>query len=233
MNLAAEAVVIAFERDRALDGVSLALSAGSRVLVLGNSGAGKTSLLKALTGLLEVTSGQIFWGDVPLSDLDRDQRRLQQARFGMVFQTDALFDSLTVLDNVTLPLLRRKVPAREAQERARSALASVGLAEFAASFPERLSGGMRKRAGIARAIVAQPEVLLADDPLAGLDPHTGATVCEVLIQASAGRTLIIGATEPPSGLSLPRWIWLSAGKVAYDGPADPAVLDRATRETEA
>ena len=120
-------------------------------------------------------------------------KRARQAAFGMVFQTDALFDSLTVRRNVLLPLERRRVPREEAEARADEVLRAVGLAEAANTLPERLSGGMRKRAGIARALAARPSVLLADEPFSGLDPGTARQVARVLLEvAGSGSLIVIG-----------------------------------------
>lgn len=202
----------------ALEGVSLELPAGTRALVLGVARSGKTALLKALAGLAPPTSGTVHWDGADAYALSAPERRRLQARLGLVFQTDALFDSISVLENVRLPLLRRKVPAPEATERARVALAAVGLRAAEGALPEQLSGGMRKRAGLARAIVTEPDVLLADDPIAGLDPATALEVAELLSKSSEGRTLLTAVSDPTEALELPRWIVLSHGRIAYDGP---------------
>lgn len=216
VELRAEELVVQLGECRALDRVSLALSARGQALVLGDAGSGKTTLLKALAGLVHPTSGRVLWDGVDAERLGPVERRARQAAFGMVFQSDALFDSLTVLENVTLPLTRRKVPAPEARERALAVLAEVGLLDAAERLPDALSGGMRKRAGLARAIVARPEVILADDPLAGLDPATAASISELLLGVAAGRMLIVAAPEPPATLALPREIQLSRGAIAHD-----------------
>jgi phospholipid/cholesterol/gamma-HCH transport system ATP-binding protein len=198
---------------------------GERVLVLGWTGSGKTSLLKALAGLARPTLGRVLWNGEDVWGLSAKERRTRQAAFGMVFQADALFDSMNVLENVELPLLRRGTPPDEAKSRAREVLVQVGLAHAEATYPERLSGGMRKRAGLARALAARPQVLLADDPLSGLDPATGAEVTERISEAAEGRTLVWAAPEPPPSISFPRWIWLDEGRVLHDGPPRPALLE--------
>ena len=213
----------------ALAQLDLVLPMGAQAMVLGLAGSGKTTLLKALAGLYLPSQGEVRWDGDDLAKLGEDERRRRQAAFGMVFQTDALFDSLSVLDNVTLPLLRRNVPASDARTRAAEALASVGLAAFADVPPERLSGGMKKRAGIARAIVARPAVLLADDPLAGLDPATGRQVAELLLRVARGRTLLVAGPEPLAALPLPRWLWLSHGRLAHDGAPEPRLLEEEER----
>jgi phospholipid/cholesterol/gamma-HCH transport system ATP-binding protein len=227
MDLATRELTLRFGPLEALSGVSCALPSGSRVFLGGAAGSGKTLLLKALAGLAETWTGEVLWDGAPLSTLPVAARKHGQARFGMVFQTDALFDSMNVLDNVLLPLRRREVPAAEATRRAKEALEALGIAHAAASRPEQLSGGMRKRAGLARAIVARPEILFCDDPLAGLDPHTGRQVCELLSRVAEGRTLVCAAPEPPEVAGLDRWLWLDAGKLVHDGAARPDLLEPA------
>lgn len=226
MELSAEAVSVRHGPILALAEVSLRVRPAERVLLLGWTGAGKTSLLKVLAGLRRPDGGAVRWEDEDPWALTPAQRRAHQAAFGMVFQADALFDSLSVLQNVELPLLRRGTPPPEATARAREVLADVGLAEAMAAFPERLSGGMRKRAGLARAIAARPQILLADDPLSGLDPATASEITQSVAAAAEGRTLIWAATEPPATLTFPRWIWLERGRVAHDGPPRPELLER-------
>lgn len=213
MDLATEGVGLRDGTVVALEGVTLRLPAGTHALVLGPARAGKTPLLKILAGLLRPTSGTVRWDAADPFGLPAEALRTEQARLGMVFQTDALFDSMTVLQNVALPLTNRGVAPDEARERARATLRDVGLEAAADKLPEVLSGGMRKRAGIARAVVARPEVLLADDPLAGLDPHTAQQVAGVLRRAAEGRTLIVAMPDPVPALELPRRIVLNGGTV--------------------
>ena len=224
MKLGCAGVTVRHGATLALSGVSLQLRPGEHVLLAGLSGAGKTTLLKLLAGLLRPTSGQVTWEGDDVEGLPEAERRRRQAAFGMVFQTDALFDSRTVLENVLLPLRNRGVPAEEARTRALAALEAVGLAEAAGRTPDALSGGMRKRAGMARALVVSPEVLFADDPLAGQDPATARSLCELLARQSAGRSLVVSAPEPLEALPLPRWWVLSGGRLVHDGPPAPDLL---------
>jgi phospholipid/cholesterol/gamma-HCH transport system ATP-binding protein len=216
---------VAYGPLRALDDISFEISSGSRVLVLGPAGSGKTTLIKVIAGLYRATSGKLLWGESDVASLSRTERQAGQAKLGLVFQSDALFDSLNVLDNILLPLLRRGVSQDAARERALETLRAVGLEKAVDVRPERLSGGMRKRVGLARAIVSQPDVLLADDPLAGLDPATSRQVCELLAKVSQDKTLVLSAAEPPPGLSFPRWLFLERGKVLHDGGPRPELLD--------
>lgn len=225
MDLRAHRIEVTHAGRRSLAGVSAAFSAGTRALVLGRAGAGKTLLLKALAGLVQPSAGEVRWDGEDVVRLSAARRRERQAAFGMVFQTDALFDSLSVLDNVLLPLRNRGVPEAQALARGHEVLQAVGLAHAAGTLPELLSGGMRKRAGLARAIAARPSVLLADDPFAGLDPGTARQVAEVLLAVAGEGTLLVAAPEPPPELPFGRWLLLREGALVHDGPPEPAQLE--------
>ena len=213
MDLGLKSVSVSFGNVVALDDVCLELPAGSQAVLWGPAGGGKTTLLKVLAGLVLPTRGDVRWGDAHVTSLSEEARREAQAAFGFVFQTDALFDSMSVLDNVRLPLKKRGVADAEATRRAHEVLEQVGLLAAAGKRPEDLSGGMKKRAGIARAIVARPQVLLADDPFAGLDPVTEGQIARLLLQVSEGRTLIAALPDPLESLPLPRQLRIVAGRV--------------------
>ncbi len=212
MRLSTHQLSLHFGAVHALSELTLEFPVGSRTVLWGPAGGGKTSLLKCLTGLVAPTRGEVRWDEVPILNRSAQQKRDAQVAFGMVFQSDALFDSLTVLENVLLPLRKRRVPEAEAQERAAEAIKRVGLSEAAQKHPENLSGGMKKRAGVARAIVARPQVLLADDPFAGLDPITERSIAELLLEISEGRTLIVALPDPVPSLPADRTIRLVAGR---------------------
>jgi phospholipid/cholesterol/gamma-HCH transport system ATP-binding protein len=198
------------------------------LLVAGLAQSGKTTLLKSLCGLIPATSGALSVDGNPV--LGGNPRALSQIRtaFGMVFQSDALFDSEDAQANVALPLLRRGVSRAEANTRAREALSQVGLLEHSQALPERLSGGMRKRLGLARAIVARPKYLLADDPLAGLDPGTSQRVLDLLFGLWHGRGgLIVGAADPaPLRDRVDVVLVLDRGKALAFGPTEDVLRDR-------
>lgn len=233
-------LVVAFPSGAALSGVTARLRPGTHAAVVGPAGSGKTTLLKALAGLITPSGGGVRWDGVDPFALDVAARRAAQARIGMVFQNDALFDSLSVLENVRLPLERRGVRAAEATSRAEAALQAVGLLAFAAQLPATLSGGMRKRVGVARAVVARPSVLIADDPFAGLDPKTAAAVAGVLRDAAAGRTLLVALPDPVLELALPRVLHLAGGALQADteataseppcAPPEPAATSATERQ---
>ncbi|RKH51891.1 ATP-binding cassette domain-containing protein [Corallococcus sp. AB049A] len=229
MDLRAEALSLRYGARTVLEPTDCHVPPGTQALVLGRSGSGKTTLLKSFAGLLLPSSGRVTWNGQDVARLSAPERRVQQASFGFVFQTDALFDSLTVRQNVMQPLLRRRVPEDEARERTDAVLRSVGLADAADTLPERLSGGMKKRAGLARAIAARPAVLLADDPFAGLDPGTARQVARVLLEVAGQGTLLVAAPEAPVDLPLPRWLYLRGGRLVHDGAPAPE-LERAPDE---
>lgn len=223
MELRADKLTVRLGGRPVLRDVTCTLPPGSRVLVLGRSGSGKTILSKVLAGLVAPSSGHVLWNGEDVAGMSPAEKRARQAAFGMVFQTDALFDSMTVRHNVLLPLERRRVPREEAEARADEVLGAVGLAEAANTLPERLSGGMRKRAGIARALAARPSVLLADEPFSGLDPGTARQVARVLLEVAGSGSLIVAAPDVPPELPLARWLYLRDGQLVYDGPPAPEV----------
>lgn len=214
MRVSAQSVSLQFGTVRALADVSLEFPVGSHTVLWGPAGGGKTSLLKCLTALQVPTSGEVRWDDIDVKTRSASARREAQVAFGMVFQSDALFDSLTVIDNVLLPLRKRRVPEAEAVQRATETLERVGLSHALQKRPENLSGGMKKRAGVARAIVARPQVLIADDPFAGLDPVTEQSIADLLMEVSAGRTLIVALPDPVGSLPIDRRFRFVNGAVA-------------------
>jgi putative ABC transport system ATP-binding protein len=167
----------------ALDGIQLDLPAGSFVSIMGPSGCGKSTLLN-LMGLLDApTNGRVVLdGDPVGSYKDRDVARVRNEKIGFIFQSFHLVADLTVLDNVELPLLYRKIGAKERRKRALAALERVGLASRIHHFPGQLSGGQQQRVAIARAIVGEPRILLADEPTGNLDSQMGDEVMGILHQ---------------------------------------------------
>jgi len=177
-----------FETTSVLTGVSFALEKGETLVVMGGSGSGKTVLLRIIAGLLRPDAGQVRVFDRNVEDLSEEELLPIRRRLGYVFQGAALFDSLTVYENVAYPLREHtRLPEGEIRQRVIHFLSLVGLSDtILGQFPAELSGGMRKRVGIARALVGQPEVMLYDEPTAGLDPTNSKLVVELIVQMRAG-----------------------------------------------
>jgi phospholipid/cholesterol/gamma-HCH transport system ATP-binding protein len=187
----------------ALEAVDLKLERGRIVALLGDAGCGKTPLLKIACGLLRPDAGEVWLrGEGPPADLARaTEAELLPLRlhFGVAFQNLALFDRMTLLDNVIHPLRRRGTPLEEARERAVAQLAAVGLSGSEAKLPHELSGGMRRRAALARALVAEPEVCLFDDPFTGLDPVACARIARLIalaVRRKPAPAVLVAAADP-------------------------------------
>jgi putative ABC transport system ATP-binding protein len=165
----------------ALRNVDLAIEQGERIAVMGPSGSGKSTLLNLICGLDEPTTGRVIFEGIELPALSDDERtRLRREKIGMIFQTFNLLPTLTALENVSLPLRLQGTPRREAERRAQAMLERVGLAERGAHRPDQLSGGERQRIAIARALIFNPPLLLADEPTGNLDSATGEEILTLL-----------------------------------------------------
>jgi len=176
-----------FGDNHVLKGVSLSIAERETFVVLGSSGSGKTVLMKHVIGLLKPDSGTVLVDGVEMSALSGKELTEARQRFGMVFQGAALFDSMTVLENVAFPLRERRgrrMPAGEIRQRVVEKLSVVDLGEEVLErWPSELSGGMRKRVALARALVSEPRIVLYDEPTTGLDPITTEYVDEMIVHA--------------------------------------------------
>jgi phospholipid/cholesterol/gamma-HCH transport system ATP-binding protein len=176
-------VSLAFDDRVILKSVSFTLLAGHTKIVLGASGAGKSTILKLMLGLLKPDGGVIWINGERVDELDEDQMMRVRADMGMVFQEGALFDSLTVRENVGYKLYEETdLPLEQVHARVEEVLGFIGLAEHIDKLPSALSGGQRRRVAIARAMAAKPRLLLYDEPTTGLDPITATTVDEEIIK---------------------------------------------------
>ena len=217
-------LVKAFGSKRVLDGVDLDVAAGTSMVVIGGSGTGKSVLLRCILGLIEPDAGSIEIDGTDVLRLDKQDREAVNARIGMLFQAGALFDSLTVWENVAFGLLaRRKLPRSQARQRADAVLAQVGLDPSVGDLaPSELSGGMQKRVGLARAIAAQPEILFFDEPTTGLDPIMGAVIDGLIVDCvkRLGSTAIAITHDMASATRIgDRAAMLYAGRIVWEGPA--------------
>ncbi len=226
----ARALVVSFAGRPVLDGVDIAVDRGEIVGLIGPPEAGKSVLLKTLAALVDGEGGRVEVDGERVDHLADAERGRFQARIGMAFQNDALFDALSVFDNVAFPLRRRRVAESELEPRVMARLREVGVAEARDSLPADISGGMRKRVGIARATVTTPELGLFDEPIAGLDPVSSARILDLIVELTRSlhmATLVVSNDLPALLPVCQRVVMLNAGRVAYDGP--PAALARSER----
>jgi phospholipid/cholesterol/gamma-HCH transport system ATP-binding protein len=176
-------VIKKFGTQEVLKGVSCHFEAGKNNLIIGKSGSGKTVLLKCIVGLLTPTSGHILFDEGDYVAMNIEEKNLIRRELGMLFQGGALFDSLTVEENVRFPLdMFTKMSMSDKKDRVNEVLKRVNLVNANAKFPSQLSGGMQKRTGIARAIVLNPKYLFCDEPNSGLDPQTSIVIDELLME---------------------------------------------------
>lgn len=174
-----------FGTHKVLTGINLSIPAGSTCVILGGSGSGKTVLMKHMIGLLKPDTGRVMVDGEDIVPMGAEQLEVLRRKFGMVFQAAALFDSMTVYENVSFPLRehRKDLAEEQMRELVREKLQIVGLKNVEEKFPADLSGGMRKRVGLARAIVMDPKIVLYDEPTTGLDPITTDYVDEMILDA--------------------------------------------------
>lgn len=164
-----------------LDNINVTFETGKTNLIIGQSGSGKTVLMKNLVGLLQPTSGEVLYDDRDFTQMSKKEKVLMRREMGMIFQSAALFDSLNVLENVMFPLdMFSTMNYRECVKRAQECLDRVNLIEAQQKYPGEISGGMQKRVAIARAIVMNPKYLFCDEPNSGLDPKTSLVIDELL-----------------------------------------------------
>ena len=181
--VAFENVSLAFDDKVILDGISFDLLPGRMKIVLGASGAGKSTILRLILGLLKPDGGRIWVNGTRVDELSEQELMAVRADLGMVFQEGALFDSLTVRENVGYRLYEQtRQPIDEVDQRVEEVLGFVGLSEFKDRMPSELSGGQRRRVAIARAMTARPKILLYDEPTTGLDPITALTIDDEIIK---------------------------------------------------
>lgn len=216
-----------FDGKIVLNDVSAVFEAGKTNLIIGRSGSGKTVLLKNIVGLMRPDSGAILYGERDLTTMNRPDLNLLRREMGMLFQGSALFDSMTVIENVMFPLdMFSNEPSKERRKRAEFCLERVNLNEAAEKYPSEISGGMMKRAAIARAIALNPKYLFCDEPNSGLDPKTALLIDELIhdITREYNMTTIINTHDMNSVMNIgENIIFIKEGEKAWEGTKDDII----------
>ena len=213
-----------FGAQKVLDGLDLTVNHDEILAVLGRSGTGKSVLLKLIVGLQKPDSGSIRVLGEEIAQLDQSRLNEVRKKIGFLFQSAALYDSLTVEENVMFPIARHtKMSESERKDRARELLAVVGMEQHLGKLPSQISGGMQKRVGLARALALDPEILLFDEPTAGLDPITAAEIGNLIVEQQKNRniTSVVVTHEIHSAkIFAHRFVLMNEGKILADGPFD-------------
>ena len=217
-----------FDKQKVLDNVSVSFDEGKTNLIIGRSGSGKTVLLKSIVGLLEPDSGEIWYGDTNFTSLNHESKRAVRQNIGMLFQGSALFDSMTVEENVMFPLDMFTTQSREQKlDRVNACLARVNIINSNKQYPSELSGGMQKRVAIARAISLNPDFLFCDEPNSGLDPKTSILIDNLIkeITYEFNMTTIVNTHDMNSVMEIgEKVVFMSDGKLWWEGTREE-ILD--------
>ncbi len=223
-----------FGKESVLKGVDLKLYAEENLVVLGKSGSGKSVLIKLIAGLLEADSGSIRVFDQEMIDIDSYELAQMRQKIGFLFQSGALYDSMSVRQNLEFPLRRIRKELNQKQRLAKilEALDNVGLADALEKMPSQLSGGMRKRIGLARTIVVDPQIMLYDEPTSGLDPTTTHEISQLILKVQTQlktASIIITHDIACARMVANRMLMLQDGKVYLEGTTD--VFENSTDQT--
>lgn len=218
-----EALTLGYDKHVVLDGINGMLPGGEISVILGSSGCGKSTLLRHLVGLRTPLSGKILLGKYDIFALPQKSFRAMRRRMGMLFQDGALLSSLNLAENVALPLREHTtLSSKMIFEVVMHNLAMVGLADYAFFYPNQLSGGMRKRAGLARAMITQPPILLCDEPTSGLDPINSAQMDALLLdlkEKNPGMTIVVVSHDIQSLYTIAdHALVLNDKKIVFNGP---------------
>jgi phospholipid/cholesterol/gamma-HCH transport system ATP-binding protein len=209
---------------RVLDGVNLSLYRGQITAIIGKSGSGKSVLLKHIIGLIEPDGGEILFDGTPRSAMSASERSAVKRKFSYVFQDTALFDFLNVFENIALPLTERHVmPKSDVAERVRAKLSQLDLHDVETKHPSQLSGGMKKRVALARALITEPEIVLFDEPTTGLDPIRKNAVHSMILdyQRRFGFTGVVVSHEIPEIFFIAQRVaMIDEGRILIEGTPD-------------
>ncbi len=210
-----------FEEKVILKDISAVFETGKCNLIIGASGSGKSVLTKLMVGLFEPNGGDVAYDGISMTELPQKMRKALRQQIGMLFQGSALFDSMTVLENILFPLdMFTKMTAKEKRTRANEVLARVNLTEAHKKYPAEISGGMKKRVGIARAIVLNPKYLFCDEPNSGLDPQTSLVIDKLIreITTEFNMTTVIVSHDMNSVMEIGDYIlYLHKGEKQWEG----------------
>ena len=213
-----------FGEQKVLNGIDLVVHGGETLAILGRSGTGKSVLLKLIVGLQKPDTGSIRVLGQDIARLDGDRLNEIRKKIGFLFQSAALYDSLTIEENVAFPLARHtRMSEGERKSRARELLSAVGMESGLEKLPSEISGGMQKRVGLARALALDPEILLFDEPTAGLDPITASEIGKLILveQKKRNITSVVVTHEIHSAkIFADRFVLMNEGKILADGALD-------------
>lgn len=216
-----------FDGVEVLKGISTTFETGKVNLIIGQSGSGKTVFLKSLLNVHEPSSGTILFDGRDITKMGREEKQILRSEIGTVFQGSALFDSLTVEENITFPLdMFTNLSAREKKERAQEVMDNVHLENAGQKFPSEISGGMQKRVAIARAIVNNPKYLFCDEPNSGLDPYTSNVIDDLLVEITEKyrTTTIINTHDMNSVMTIgQKIVYLRQGILEWEGSKDNVI----------
>lgn len=206
----------------ALRNVNFTVEAGEYVAIMGESGSGKTTLLNILAALDRPTSGEILLNGKSLSKISQNKlAAFRRDNLGFVFQDFNLLDTFSIQDNIYLPLVLAGVPYEEMERRLKPIAETLDISHILKKFPYEVSGGQKQRAAVARALITEPQIILADEPTGALDSHTGREVLDMLKNVhAAGNTVVLITHDNSIAVQAQRIIRLEDGHVVYDGPAD-------------
>jgi phospholipid/cholesterol/gamma-HCH transport system ATP-binding protein len=211
----------AFGDTKVLTDVNMSIGRGHIAVIIGGSGAGKTTLLRILIGLERPSSGSVIVSGQDIAKLNDRELNQMRRKFGMVFQYSALLDSMNVMDNVAFPMREHtKLPDKEIRKQVTEKLNSLGLENVERRFPSQLSGGMRKRVALARALMLEPEIIMYDEPTSGLDPVTSRMVDDLVVETRKrfGVTSVIISHDMVGALQIADEIYLlSKGSIVASG----------------
>jgi phospholipid/cholesterol/gamma-HCH transport system ATP-binding protein len=230
-----ENIIKSFGDQKVLNGITAQFETGKTNLIIGRSGAGKTVLLKILVGLVQPTSGTVWYDTLNFSNLEKEKLRLTRMEVGMLFQGSALFDSLSVEQNIRFPLdMFTNKTLKEKRARVDYCLERVNLVGSNLKYPSELSGGMQKRVGIARAIVLDPRYLFCDEPNSGLDPKTSIVIDNLIrdITIEKNITTVINTHDMNSVMEIgDNIVFLHQGELEWQGNKDE-VLESTNQELQ-